>query len=252
MSMKFGRYIAGAAMALIFGANERVADGLRGLPALTDFCEKQCSNNQCFVTRELGDIPVQGSFDIYVQTTQSIVKAEVQGRGYRAFLLRWVGANDVPGYPEPDMEEIELQDQFKTTNAVWLAGSIINGQVTLKSPPPPLVRARLGPTKVLGLDIGGKKFVDDRLSAMPRRYEHCILGAIARPVALVNLGRRIVIGSRIAFDVQITGSDSAIITPRVTYSRFPTTFIWLGRNLRHEPAHPLYQVLEHCEKWSEQ
>ena len=148
------------------------------------------------------------------------------------------------------MEKIQRQEQYKTTNWVSLAGSIAGGKLTLK-PPPPLADSHLGLTKFFGLDIGGKKIVEDRLVLTPRGYEHCILGAIARPVALANLGRRIVIGSRIAFDVQITGPDSAVITPRVTYSRFPTTFIWLGRNLTHERANPLYQVLDRCEKWSD-
>jgi hypothetical protein len=250
--MKPGRSIFAAAMMLILGGNERVVDVVSGTRTPTDLCEKHCGNKDCFTTRQYSAVAVRGTVDVYLQATQSIVKSDVAGSGLRAATVRNYGTNEVPGYPNPDIDEIDRQEQFKTTNRVWLAGTIAGGQLTLRQAKPSPVSARLGPTKFLGLHIGGKNLVNTQLTKTATGYEHCILGAIARPFALANLGRRIVIGSRVQFDVRITGSDSAIITPRVTYSRFPTTFIWLDDKFTLQHADPFYPVLEHCAKWSDQ
>lgn len=245
--MSPGHTLAAASLALILVFNERVADSFHPVPS--NFCDKSLKNGDCFLTEDLASIAVRDSFNLYVQATQSIVEDEVEGSGYRAFLIRRLGRNLVPGYPSPDPEEIEQSEQFKTTNAVFLVGTIANGHLTLDPVPPPHVRARIGQTDLPFISIGGKTFVNGPLVTKPNRYEHCILGGIARPVAIANLGRRIVIGSRIAFDVRFTGPNTAVITPSVTFSRFPTTFIWVQSDFHHERAEPLDPVLEHCEGW---
>lgn len=187
---------------------------------------------------------MSGPFQVWVQVTQAIVRDEVDGRGWAATILRWIGKNEVPGYPTPRPDDIERSEEFKTTNTLIITGRVENGTIQLDRIMPPS-HARLGNTKMIGLGVAGKCFVN-RMSP----YDQCVLGAIARPAAIVNGGRRLTIGSHIELVIRITGSSHATITPRISYSRFPTTFVWAGSVTPiHRRAEPVNHVLDACSSW---
>src|ERR1700740_3767641 len=169
--MRPGRLVAVGSLLVIGGLNERVTEVFRPTPP--EFCETTCSNDDCFVTTTLENIAVNGKFRIYVRATQSIVKEEVKGRKWGTKLVRRLGCNKVPGYPNfPDEGDLDRSEQFKTPNAVDLTGEVANDHVTIDLDAREPVSASIARTELHGIGIRGETFVNDKLVVTSDEAEH--------------------------------------------------------------------------------
>ena len=246
-SMKLSRKIAVALFGMLGLTSERARD-LVAPPS--EPCEVRCQNDDCFTTIRLQPIEVEGQFAISVQATQSIVEQEVMGTGPAPWLLRHVGKNEVPGYAFPDANRLIESGEFKVTNGIVIAGRVENGRLSITNEVP---ASQVASTHLLGMGLEGKTYAHGPFHTSPNRVEYCLLGGIARPAALPNGFRRIVIGSRIMLDAQFATPTRAIVTPTIRCSRFPTTFLWASaggeKQFRHNRAHALKSVLAKCATW---
>lgn len=76
-----------------------------------------------------------------------------------------------------------------------------------------------------------------------------VIRTIARPDVLLRRGKRIAIGSRMVADAKPVDATHAVVSVRVTCSRFPTTFVRSGAEVVHLRASPLPHVINACESW---
>jgi RHS repeat-associated protein len=189
-------------------------------------------------------------FKFVLQVTQVIDRSQVRGGTWRQELsLRYLGNNELT---RPFRPAQVTSGEFKTTNRLVVSGDVTNGAVTIYS-----FRgseARLGETKTKLGNVEGNLVsktspsvtslsTNEAGAATSVQIDQSVFGGPNKNFAAASGLSDLTIGSSIS--VSITGEgDEAKISPTVTFSGFPTTFVCSPTNTCEEfPALSLDKVL---------